>query len=135
MGMDTVAPQPPPKPGKESITDAVIADLSKRREGGIKKYKMQLETHNGRSMLVDAYQELLDAALYVRGAIMEQADAEKAVDDLESALSGIRLLFPTCNSKWKLGEVEALVRRAIRRLTPRPVEGPESQQSSSPGAS
>lgn len=132
LSLDTVSPQPPPKPGKDSITDEVINDLSKRREGGVKKYGMELETWNGRSMLVDAFQEILDAALYIRGAIMEENDVAGAVEDLEAALTGIRLLFPTCSSKWKLGEVEAQVRRAIRRLTPRPRPVPGT---SSPSAS
>lgn len=132
MGLDTVAPQPPPHFGKDSVNDAVISDLTKRREGGIKKYGMELETHNGRSMLLDAYQELLDAALYVRGALLEQEDSEKAVEDLEKARLGLKMLMPQVKDKWKVGEVLFLIERAVTRLSPRPRPAPGT---SSPSAS
>jgi len=129
--LDTVAPQPPPHPGKDSITDAVISDLSKRREGGVKKYGIELETWNGRSMLVDYYQEILDAALYCRGAIMEEEDIREARECLEKALEGINLLYPQCQAKWRMREVEVRVKEAIIRLSPRLRQPPTSSPSAS----
>lgn len=70
--VNAVAPQPPPKAGKAPITDLVIRDLQTRREGGVRKYGVQLESHNGRDALIDAYAEALDLCLYLRQAIEER---------------------------------------------------------------
>ena len=64
-------PQPPPRPDL-SATDVqtlVIADIVKRREFGIAKYGTPLQVDNGRDALVDAYQEVLDLACYLRQEI------------------------------------------------------------------
>lgn len=132
MGLDTVAPQPKPTPGRESITDAVIRDLSERREGGIKKYGMELETYNGRSMIVDAYQEALDFVLYLRGRIMEESDHQPAVQNLEKVLNRLRILLPQVKDKWFMAEAINLVENTIRNLTP---PAPPPSATSSPSAS
>jgi hypothetical protein len=49
-----------------------MADLEFRREMGILKYGGELKTHNGRDALIDAYQEALDLALYLKQAILER---------------------------------------------------------------
>lgn len=64
--------QPAPTPGRESVTDAVVADLQTRREHGKLKYNTELQTHNGRDAMVDAYQEALDLVLYFKQALMER---------------------------------------------------------------
>ena len=64
--------QPIPKPGKEGITQLVIADLLEREKRGIAKYGRTLETHNGRNALVDAYEEALDLAQYLKQEILER---------------------------------------------------------------
>ena len=134
MGLDTVAPQPKPVPGRDSVNDAVIDDLTKRREGGIKKYGMELQTHNGRSMLLDAYQEVLDAALYLRGALMEEEDRDRAVGDIMNAQQKLKLLLPQVKDKWVVGDILDNLDRAITRLTPPPK--PETAPSpSAPSAS
>lgn len=133
MGLDTVAPQPKPVPGRESVTDAVISDLTIRREGGIKKYGMQLQTHNGRSYLVDAYQELLDAALYVRGALMEDEDREMAVGHIVNAQQKLKLLLPQVKDKWVVGDILATLELAVKRLTP-PEPAPGAALPSSPSS-
>jgi hypothetical protein len=136
--LDTCAPQPAPVPGKESITDQVIEDLVRRREGGVKKYQMELRTRNGRSMLVDAYQELLDASLYIRGALMEQVDSERAVSELETAVKTLLLLHRAGgpNLAW-LRSAIGNVDRAIRLLTPPGRSGEQGRPPlpSTPGAS
>lgn len=65
-------PQVDPKPGKDSVTEAVLADLQARRAMGQKKYGTELKTYNGRDPLIDAYQEALDLCLYLKQAIMER---------------------------------------------------------------
>jgi ABC-type nitrate/sulfonate/bicarbonate transport system ATPase subunit len=72
MGLDTVNQQPSPSGEGKSVTDLVIADLQARREGGVKKYGTELKTNNGRIALIDLYQELLDALLYLRQHLEEQ---------------------------------------------------------------
>lgn len=64
--------QPAPVVGQQSVTDAVIADLNTRREHGIKKYSTELMTHNGRDAMVDAYQEAIDLAVYLKQELMER---------------------------------------------------------------
>lgn len=49
----------------------VIKDMQQRWVDGTRKYGTGLQPHNGRSALVDLYQELLDACNYVRQLIYE----------------------------------------------------------------
>jgi len=61
-----------PIPSSGDITELVIADLKARRELGIAKYGTTLQAYNGRDALLDAYQEVLDLAQYLRQAIEER---------------------------------------------------------------
>lgn len=70
--MNASKPEPTPIIGDESVVDLVIADMQERREFGIRKYGGELMTHNRRDPLMDAYQEALDLALYLRQAIAER---------------------------------------------------------------
>lgn len=54
------------------IQAAVIADIEKRRELGIQRYGTALQPNNGRDMLLDAYDEAIDLAIYLKGAIVER---------------------------------------------------------------
>lgn len=65
-----VTPQPPPHQSNGvCIADLVIKDMQDRKQFGIDKYGAYLEPTNGRNMLVDTYQELMDACVYMRGEI------------------------------------------------------------------
>ena len=55
-----------------AVWQIVIKDMQDRHEVGIKRYGTPLQPHNGRDMLLDAYQEVLDLAVYLRGAIYER---------------------------------------------------------------
>lgn len=55
-----------------TVTDMVKRDLDQRTAAGIQKYGRPLTTRNGRSAIVDAYQEVLDLAQYLRQHIEEQ---------------------------------------------------------------
>ncbi len=46
--------------------------MEERNKIGTEKYGTPLQAHNGRDALVDAYQEILDAAVYLRQAIEER---------------------------------------------------------------
>jgi hypothetical protein len=58
--------------GDVEILPLVLADLKERSDTGIKKYGEPLKANNGRDALVDVYQEILDAAMYIRQKIYEE---------------------------------------------------------------
>ena len=65
--------QPAPKPNAGTpIWELVIADMRERDRIGRERYGTPLQAHNGRDALWDAYEEILDAAAYLRQAIEEQ---------------------------------------------------------------
>ena len=68
-----VEPEPPPAPNDgPSMWDLVVSDMRARDEFGRRKYGTTLQADNGRDPLVDAYQEALDLAVYLRQAIEER---------------------------------------------------------------
>lgn len=63
-------PEPAPKPGTARATwSLVMADMLERDATGAAKYGIRHQHDNGRDHLVDAYQEALDLALYLRAEI------------------------------------------------------------------
>lgn len=55
-----------------SIHKLVQEDIEARAELGERKYGERLRANNGRDALVDAYQEVLDLAMYLRQHLTEQ---------------------------------------------------------------
>ena len=55
-----------------NMQDLVIDDIKLRLQIGIQRYGQGLKPFNGRDMLKDLYDELLDAAVYIRGAMYER---------------------------------------------------------------
>jgi len=51
---------------KDKITEAVIEDLKSRSERGINKYNTTLDQNNKDDYMNHLYEELLDAAQYVK---------------------------------------------------------------------
>jgi len=83
-----LAPEPlPMKNERPYIADLVIEDLrtqgrdslavaiEERKQFGIKKYGTALQAFNGRRAIVDAYQEVLDGAVYLRQAFEEAVES------------------------------------------------------------
>lgn len=64
--------EPPPTGDGEVIIDLVEKDLRERAEVGKNKYGTYLRADNGRDALMDAYQEALDLAMYLRQAMFER---------------------------------------------------------------
>lgn len=62
----------PIKNQNPAVWDLVIKDIKDRDEFGQKKYGTRLQPFNGRDVLKDLYQELLDAVVYIRQLIYEQ---------------------------------------------------------------
>lgn len=56
---------------KQDVIPLLVADMRERHEHGLKTYGTPLRAHNGRSHLIDAYQEALDLAVYLRGELVE----------------------------------------------------------------
>ena len=54
------------------VADLVIADIERRRAVGIERYGTPLQAFNGRNALIDAYEEVLDLACYLRQRIEEE---------------------------------------------------------------
>lgn len=75
---------------------AVVADMAERDAVGRARYGVPLQAHNGRDAAVDAYQEALDACVYLRQGIEEgrplgrvYALALELAVDLRAALGGV----------------------------------------------
>jgi len=84
--MSNISDQPPPRPGRGDIWRLVIEDMEQRRITGIERYGTPLQAGNGRRMLSDAFQEVLDLAVYLRGEIEERAELEAEVARLRTEL-------------------------------------------------
>lgn len=69
--------QPAPTGNGSPVAVEVVKDLLLRREHGVKKYGTELKAGNGRDALSDLYQELQDALMYTKQALMER-DAPKS---------------------------------------------------------
>lgn len=63
-----------------AIQDLVIADIEERKQIGIRRYGTALQIDNGRDMLADAYDEILDLTIYLRGHIEEVRAVGKRID-------------------------------------------------------
>ena len=64
--------QPLPHEGHGDIVSLVIADMEARAAKGVQTYGTRLQAFNGRDALVDAYQEALDLAIYLRQFLHER---------------------------------------------------------------
>jgi hypothetical protein len=54
----------------------MIADVEARKAIGIERYGTPLQAFNGRDVLQDLYEELIDAATYTKQALIEGHDLE-----------------------------------------------------------
>ena len=57
---------------EKTITDLVVADIREREAVGHKKYGKPLLPNDGRDSMQDLYEELLDAAQYIRKFMEER---------------------------------------------------------------
>lgn len=70
-----------------SAHDLVVSDLRQRKEFGFEKYGTELQPDNGRDSLQDAYEEVLDLAVYLRNAIEERTRRRARVAKIAERLS------------------------------------------------
>ena len=71
MRDDAIREQPQPKGHGPAVHDRVIEDIAKRKVLGTQRYGEPLKPNNGRSAIVDAYQECLDLAAYLKQFLLE----------------------------------------------------------------
>ena len=65
--------QPEPTHNNNPVVQTLVMnDMADRLKLGIERYGTGLQAHNGRDMLLDAYEEALDLCVYLRGAIYER---------------------------------------------------------------
>lgn len=86
------------------IHDLTVADMHERNEIGIKRYGVPLSAPNGRDFLADAYQETLDAAVYLRGALMD--DTMNETVSIMLTESYMQLLDIIQDVRWALDKRE-----------------------------
>lgn len=88
---------------------AICRDVLARKAEGMKKYGVPLQPFNGRSAMMDLYQELLDAANYMRQHIYEHSNASRwglpndMLTNYQSLLQLIRFVhgrLPENTQKW-----------------------------------
>jgi hypothetical protein len=72
--------EPAPTGDGDAVLFGVMKDLTDRAESGRKKYGTLLKTNNGRDALMDLYQELLDAVMYIKQKLMEIEEKEREVE-------------------------------------------------------
>ena len=70
--MHATRDEPTPDGDGPDVADLVHSDLEDRVEEGREKYGERLQAGNGRDALVDAYQEVLDTAMYLRQELAER---------------------------------------------------------------
>lgn len=79
----TVMPfgEPPPQHNDlPSMHDLVMKDMEARKQFGLEKYGTPLQPFNGRNALKDAYEEVLDLAVYLRQKLYEQEAGSDRAD-------------------------------------------------------
>lgn len=107
------APVPNDKPAS---WDLVVADMRARDAVGRERYGTPLQPGNGRDSLVDAYQEVLDAAVYLRNAIAERGVEVQSLPHREAMAKEIQRLRAQV-TELQAGQTRLVEER--RELTPR----------------
>jgi hypothetical protein len=74
-----------------AVRDLLRGDMLERDRIGRERYGTPLKTHNGRNHLVDAYQEMLDALVYLRAEIDENTSPPRLISlaDMYQAQFGL----------------------------------------------
>lgn len=72
-----------PNPRKNSnpaVYTLLLQDLEERYKVGLERYGVALQPFNGRDALVDAYEEAIDLAFYLRQALYERTVCNECVN-------------------------------------------------------
>lgn len=98
------------------IQDMVIEDIEERKQFGIRKYGTALQAGNGRNHLQDAYEEVLDLVVYLRGVTEEERlkfeldertyDQQRMLERLVEEFKSEIKWYDEWTAKEKTGEVD-----------------------------
>jgi hypothetical protein len=75
--------------GSGFVQDLVIADIETRKAVGIERYGTPLQPFNGRNVDQDLYEEILDAAQYLRQKLVERVELSEVVYTLYRRLEDL----------------------------------------------
>jgi hypothetical protein len=99
-------------------SELVIADAAARDDLGLRRYGVRLQPGNGRNSLVDAYDEAMDLAVYLKTALLETEASEPDTDEevaLKSLLCGAMTSQYGTALRMCLGLRDLIHRRAIMK--------------------
>lgn len=99
-----IVDQPPPTGDGQPVWDLVIDDMRERDNLGRSRYNTPLRAWNGRDALVDAYQEVLDLAVYMRQEIEERRSMQEVCEHI-ALIPGAEDCTPQ-NLIETIGEIE-----------------------------
>jgi hypothetical protein len=68
----------PVRTNETPVWELVVQDMQQRDNQGRQKYGTPLQASNGRDALVDLYQELLDACVYIRQEIERRSSVSSS---------------------------------------------------------
>lgn len=88
-------PSPVIRPGDEDVQSQVIADIEERRRLGIARYGTALQPFNGRDVLTDIYEELLDLLIYMR---QHKIEAEHMIENAAAELKRSQPATPSSDN-------------------------------------
>ena len=80
----------------DTITESVIEDLKSRSERGIKKYNTTLDQNNKDDFMNHLYEELLDAAQYIKKEISIIPELQQMIEQHSNDIT----LGETIRSKY-----------------------------------
>ena len=108
-------PQPPPiHKDEQALWDKVIARMQQRDAVGIETYGTRLQPFNGRDFGEDLMAELLDAAVYLEGVMVEKKRQQEKLAEMKKflkALSEWDMLSPggTADGPYWQHEIQRLL--------------------------
>jgi hypothetical protein len=115
--------QPMPTPnGGPALWPMVIADMQGRHEVGLATYKTPLQPNNGRDMMRDAYEELLDAAVYMRGMMWERDHAPPRFDLVAHLERQRKFSLETFGPGPRSAGVSAHIRKELDEIAADPLD-------------
>ncbi len=86
------------------VQDLVIEDIEALKKVGIQRYGSALQAFNGRNVDQDLYEELVDATMYLRQALIERAELREL---FESLVANIEVTLGDIPFTWQ-GSIEKI---------------------------
>lgn len=107
-----ITDQPEPTESEHpAVWPLVIMDMMERDQVGRERYGTPLKPFNGRDMLIDSYMEVLDQAVYLRGAIYEREEAWQMIKSISALFAGKEFLGKEDTAKVA-GLLQALLKQS-----------------------